>query len=176
MINEVILEGIVVRDPWKYMDDLFFRIVVYRDSDQPAKKLDQQRDAGDYVNIRLKGGANGLIQVRKGMRLRIHGFLQSRDYRESLEEFLQKARKNQIFTGLDVAIKKETFKPNQVQIDRNLVEVFTRRIIVLDAGTAKANQRKKTGSVTTVKKLEKESSTEEMEINTWEPEGIPNEG
>ncbi|MBI9050002.1 MAG: hypothetical protein JEZ00_11315 [Anaerolineaceae bacterium] len=175
MINEVILEGIVVRDPWKYMDDLFFRLVSYRDSDQPAKKLDQERDAGDYVNVRLKGGANGLIQVRKGMRLRIHGFLQSRDYRESLEEFIQKARKNQLFTGLDVAIKEETFKPNQVQIDRNLVEVVTRRIIVLDAGTPKENQHKKAGSVVTVKKLEKESHAEETEINTWEPEGIPDE-
>ncbi|MBI9047747.1 MAG: hypothetical protein JEZ06_24900 [Anaerolineaceae bacterium] len=176
MINEVILEGIVVRDPWKYMDDLFFRLVVYRDSDQPAKKLDQERDAGDYVNISLKGGANGLIQVRKGMRLRIHGFLQSRDYRESLEEFIQKARKNQLFTGLNVSIQEDTFKTNQVQIDRNLVEVVTRRIIVLDVGTPKANQRKKAGSVTTVKKLEKESHAEELEISAWEPEGIPDEG
>ncbi|MBI9045398.1 MAG: hypothetical protein JEZ06_12985 [Anaerolineaceae bacterium] len=175
MINEVILEGIVVRDPWKYMDDLFFRLVIYRDSDQPAKKLDQQRDAGDYVNIRLKGGANGLIQVRKGMRLRIHGFLQSRDFRESLEEFVQKARKNKLFTGLEVAIKEETFKPNQVQIDRNLVEVVTRRIIVLDAGAAKVNQRKRACNVLTVKKLEKELPTEETEVNTWEPEGIPDE-
>jgi hypothetical protein len=176
MINEVVLEGIVVRDPWKYMEDLFFRMVVYRDSDQPAKKLDHQRDAGDYVNIRLKGGANGLIQVRKGMRLRIHGFLQSRDYRESLEEFLQKARKNQLFAGLEVAIKEVAFKPNQVQIDRNLVEVVTRRIIVLDAGAPKEDQRKKAGCVVTIKKLEKELPAEETEISAWEPEGIPDEG
>ena len=40
MINDVVLEGIVVRDPWKFMDDLFFRLVIYRDSDLPAKKLD----------------------------------------------------------------------------------------------------------------------------------------
>ena len=25
MINEVILEGIAVREPWKYIEDLFFR-------------------------------------------------------------------------------------------------------------------------------------------------------
>ena len=47
MINEVILEGIVVREPWKYTDDLFFRLGVYRDSDMPAKKLDAERDSGD---------------------------------------------------------------------------------------------------------------------------------
>ena len=61
MINEVIVEGIVVREPWKFMEDLFFRLVVYRDTDQPSKKLDQERDAGDYINIRVNGGANGLI-------------------------------------------------------------------------------------------------------------------
>ena len=48
MINDVVLEGIVVRDPWKFMDDLFFRLVIYRDSDLPAKKLDLEHDAGDY--------------------------------------------------------------------------------------------------------------------------------
>jgi primosomal replication protein N len=175
MINEVILEGIVVRDPWKYMDDLFFRIVIYRDSDQPAKKLDQQRDAGDYVNIRLRGGANGLIQVRKGMRLRIHGFLQSRDYRESLEEFVAKAKRNRTFSGLEVALPEKTFKPNQVQIDRNMVEVVSKRIIVLDVGTNKTNHRKETGSVVTVGKLEKEMQTTETEIDAWEPEGFQDE-
>ena len=40
VLNEVILEGIVVREPWKYTDDLLFRLAVYRDSDMPAKPLD----------------------------------------------------------------------------------------------------------------------------------------
>ena len=53
MINEVTLEGIVVRNTWKYMDDLFFRLVCYRDRDLPAKKLDLERDAGDYINVRI---------------------------------------------------------------------------------------------------------------------------
>jgi len=65
MINDVILEGIVVRDPWKFMDDLFFRLVIYRDSDLPAKKLDLESDAGDYINVRVNGGANGLIHIRR---------------------------------------------------------------------------------------------------------------
>ena len=83
MINEVILEGVVVREPWKYTDDLFFRLGVYRDADMPSKKLDQERDSGDYINVRVNGGANGLIHVRRGMRLRVHGFFQSRDFHES---------------------------------------------------------------------------------------------
>ena len=105
MINDVVLEGIVVRDPWKFMDDLFFRLVIYRDSDLPAKKLDLERDAGDYINVRVNGGANGLIHIRRGMRLRVHGFLQSRDFRESLEEFINKARKSKNCTDLTVDIK-----------------------------------------------------------------------
>jgi hypothetical protein len=135
LINDVVLEGIVVRDPWKFMDDLFFRLVTYRDSDLPAKKLDLERDAGDYINIRVNGGANGLIHIQRGMRLRVHGFLQSRDFRESLEEFINKARKSKTCSDLVVAITACELKQNQIFIDRNLVEAVSRRIIVLDAGT-----------------------------------------
>ena len=93
MINDVVLEGIVTREPWKYTDDLFFRLATYRDTDLPPKPLDAERDQADYINVRVSGGANGLMSIRRGMRLRVHGFLQSRDYRESLNDFLEKARK-----------------------------------------------------------------------------------
>ena len=142
MINEVILEGIVVRDPWKYMDDLFFRLGVYRDRDIPAKKLDQDRDAADYVNIRVVGGANGLIHVRRSMKLRVHGFLQSRDFRESLNEFIEKARKAANLEGLAVDLKGCELKPEQVQIDRNIVEVVARRLIVLEAASDRDKKSK----------------------------------
>lgn len=131
MINEVILEGIVVREPWKYTDDLFFRLGVYRDSDMPAKKLDAERDGGDYVNVRVSGGANGLIQIHRGMRLRVHGFIQSRDFKESLEEFLEKAHKQ---SNNEFQVEATGLKPNQVQIDRNAIEIVARRLIVMDNG------------------------------------------
>ena len=131
MINEVILEGIVVREPWKYTDDLFFRVGVYRDSDMPAKKLDAERDGGDYVNVRVSGGANGLIQIHRGMRLRVHGFIQSRDFKESLEEFLEKAHKQ---SNNEFQVEATGLKPNQVQIDRNAIEIVARRLIVMDNG------------------------------------------
>ena len=131
MINEVILEGIVVREPWKYTDDLFFRLGVYRDSDMPAKKLDAERDSGDYVNVRVCGGANGLIQIHRGMRLRVHGFIQSRDFKESLEEFLEKAHKQ---SNNEFQVEAAGLKPNQVQIDRNAIEIVARRLIVMDNG------------------------------------------
>ena len=133
MINEVILEGIVVRDPWKFTSDLYFRLGVYRDSDLPSKKLDLERDAGDYINIRVSGGANGLIHVRRGMRLRVHGFFQSRDYRENLEEFVGKAHKGAGLEDLSVEVKGTDLTLNQIQIDRNTVEIVARRLIVLEA-------------------------------------------
>ena len=133
MINDVILEGIVVREPWKYMEDLFFRVAVYRDSDMPARKLDNQRDASDYVNIRINGGANGLIHIRRGMRLRVHGFLQSRDFRENLEEFTKKARKLKNQTELAVEVTGCDLKPEQILIDRNVVEIVAQRLLVLAA-------------------------------------------
>jgi hypothetical protein len=131
LINEVILEGIVVREPWKYTDDLFFRLGVYRDSDMPAKKLDAERDSGDYVNVRVSGGANGLIQIHRGMRLRVHGFIQSRDFKESLEEFLEKAHKQ---SNNEFQVEAAGLKPYQVQIDRNAIEIVARRLIVMDNG------------------------------------------
>ena len=164
MINEVVLEGIVVREPWKFMDDLFFRMVIYRDSDLPAKKLDLERDAGDYINVRVNGGANGLIHIRRGMRLRVHGFLQSRDYRESLEEFINKARKSKNCADLAVEVKTSdsaregySVKQNQVLIDRNVVEAVARRIIVLDAAAQNEKKARTTDRIPSVRYAEAEN-------------------
>ncbi len=161
MINEVVLEGIVVREPWKFMDDLFFRLVIYRDSDLPAKKLDLERDAGDYINVRVNGGANGLIHIRRGMRLRVHGFLQSRDYRESMEEFISKARKSKNCADLAVDIKACELKQNQVLIDRNVVEVVARRIIVLDAASPNEKKTRSIERVTTSRHAKAENDSSE---------------
>ena len=157
MINDVVMEGIVVREPWKFMDDLFFRLVIYRDSDLPAKKLDLERDAGDYINVRVNGGANGLIHIRRGMRLRVHGFLQSRDYRESLEEFINKARKSKNCADLAVDIKTSDLKQNQVLIDRNVVEAVARRIIVLDAAVQNEKKVRTTDRIPSVRYAEAEN-------------------
>lgn len=132
MINDVVLEGIVVREPWKFMEDLFFRMAVFRDTDLPAKPLDADRDAADYINIRICGGASGLITMRRGMRLRIHGFFQSRDYKENLAEIVEKAQKR---SGVEITVNAKDMKPEQIAIERNSVEVVARRLIVLDKNT-----------------------------------------
>ena len=172
MNNEVTLEGIVVRDSWKYMDDLFFRIVIYRDSDLPAKKLDLEHDAGDYINIRKNGGANGLIQIRRGMRLRVHGFIQSRDYRESLEEFINKARKSRNCSELAIEIKDCDLKPNQILIDRNLVEVIAVRIVPLETPSQNVKKTRTKVRPATAKDAEAEDEPEEKDAPAGEIELI----
>ena len=67
------------------------------------------------------------------MRLRMHGFPQSRDYRESLEEFICKTWKFKDWADLAVDIKACGLKQNQVLVDRNVVEAVAERIIVLHA-------------------------------------------
>ncbi len=52
MINDVVLEGIVVRTG-KFTDDLLFRLACYRDPDLPQKSLNEVKDAADYITFDL---------------------------------------------------------------------------------------------------------------------------
>ena len=79
MINDVVLEGIVVRT-WKYADDLLFRLACYRDPDLPQKPLNEIQDAADFVTIKTMKGNLGTPVVDKNYHVWVHGFLQSRDY------------------------------------------------------------------------------------------------
>jgi hypothetical protein len=126
MLNEVQIEGIIARDPWMYDKDLFFRIASYRDADMPAKPdLTPGRDEPDYVNVRVPGGATSLMVPKRGDRVRIHGFLQSRDFKESLEGFMRKASSK---GSVDV----EPEEARGIKIDRNTVEVVAARVVRLD--------------------------------------------
>jgi len=94
--------------------------------------------------------------------LRVHGFLQSRDFRESLEEFINKARKSKNCTDLTVEIKACDLKQNQVFIDRNVLEAVARRIIVLDAAAPNEKKARSIERVTTGKHTEAENDSSEM--------------
>jgi hypothetical protein len=79
MINDVVLEGIVVRTR-KYVDDLLFRLASYRDPDLPQKPLNEVQDAADFVTIRVpKGNLGARVVVEKRSHVWVQGFLQSRD-------------------------------------------------------------------------------------------------
>lgn len=122
MINEVVLEGIVVKT-WKYAEDLLFRIACYRDPDLPSKVLNDAQDAADFVTIRvLKGNLGAPVVVEKGVHVRVHGFLQSRDYEESLADFLKDAH------GADLPVP-ESLDPNELRAPRGTTEVIARRIM-----------------------------------------------
>lgn len=125
MLNEVQIEGVVTRKPWKYDKDLFFRIGSYRDADMPAKPdLIPGRDEPDYINVRVPGGATSLMNTAPGEHVRIHGYLQSRDIKESLTEFLRKAGKN----GDPVPAIEEADK---IKIDRGITELVALRVVLL---------------------------------------------
>lgn len=75
MINEVVLEGIVVKT-WKYANDLLFRLACYRNPDLPTKSFNDVQDAADFVTIRvIMGNLGAPVTVEKGVSIRVHGFL-----------------------------------------------------------------------------------------------------
>jgi hypothetical protein len=122
MINEVVLEGIVVKT-WKYADDLLFRVACYRDPDLPHKPYSNSQDAADFVTIRvLKGNMGAPVTVDRGDHIRVHGFIQSRDYEESLADFLKDAR------GPELALP-ENLAPTDLRAPRATTEVIARRIM-----------------------------------------------
>lgn len=125
MINETILEGVVTSQPWAYDKDIFFRVASYRDANTPVKpNVKSGREEPDYINVRVIGGATSMFAPRPGLIVRVHGFLQSRDFQESLKDFLAKARKN----GVKVPAIEDS---HRVTIDRNLVELVATRVIVM---------------------------------------------
>ena len=62
------------------------------------------------------------VVVEKGHHVRVHGFLQSRDYEESLADFLKDAR------GADLPVP-ESLDPNELRAPRGTTEVIARRIM-----------------------------------------------
>ena len=137
MINEVVLEGIVVK-AWKYADDLLFRLACYRDPDLPTKpfiplsgaqRVNDTQDAADFVTIRvIKGNLGAPVSVEKGASIRVHGFMQSRDYEESLADFLKDAH------GAELPLP-ENLNPATLRASRGTTEVIARRIMSQRSGT-----------------------------------------
>lgn len=122
MINEVVLEGIIVKT-WRFTDDLLFRLACYRDPDLPTKPLNDTRDAADFVTVRvIKGNLGAPVSVQRGANIRVHGFLQSRDYEESLADFLKDAR------GVELHLP-ENLDLAALRAPRGTTEVIARRIM-----------------------------------------------
>ena len=122
MINDVVLEGIIVKT-WKYADDVLFRLACYRDPDLPQRPLNEVQDAADFITIRVpKGNLGAPVVVEKNFRVRVHGFLQSRDYMESLADFLKDV------PGAGLPLPKNV-DPTDLLAVRGTTEVIARRIM-----------------------------------------------
>ena len=94
-------------------------------------RLTETQDAADFVTIRVTESNLGApVEVGKGLHVRVHGFLQSRDYQESLADFLKDAR------GAELAMP-ENLDPSGLRAPRSTTEVIARRIMRQRNGTKK---------------------------------------
>ncbi len=75
MINEVTIEGIVTCEPWTYDNDVFFRIVSYRDMDMLVKP--------DCTNIGYPGGAGTMFSIQKGQQVIFTDFCRAASLRKA---------------------------------------------------------------------------------------------
>jgi hypothetical protein len=92
MIKAFELKGIVV-NIWKCTVAILFCLACYRHPDLPPKPLNEIRTAAYFVTSWvLKNHLGAPVVVEKNYRVRVHGFLQSRDYEESIADFLKDSR------------------------------------------------------------------------------------
>jgi len=122
MINEATLEGIVTK-VWVYNGDTFLRLASYRDPDLPEYKLDNNRDHADFVTVRFPKDGPVQVTASTGDHLRVHGFIQSRDYNETLAAFLKDSN-HQLSLPVDV-------DPTKYMASRSMNEIICRRFVRL---------------------------------------------
>jgi hypothetical protein len=144
MINEAIVEGYIARLPgkpgtWQWKRDTLFRLEVRRDPNRPVKPQTDSRDEPDYIIVRLPADrfAGLPFAPNSAKKIRVHGFLQSREYQETLAAFLGRAK------GLTSQISISEELARQVTHNRVTTELVAERILQLDeadsAGQAPAS-------------------------------------
>ena len=133
MINEAIVEGYIARLPgqsgtWQWKRDTLFRLEVRRDPNRPAKPQTDSRDEPDYITVRLPADrfAGVPFAPDNSKKIRVHGFLQSREYQETLATFLGRAK------GLTSQISVSDELARQVTHNRVTTELVAERILQLD--------------------------------------------
>lgn len=131
MINHIIVEGLVVRS-WTVLSDHFFRLASFRDPGLPARPRGELKDTPDFVTVRVPDGTlGGPLCVLRDDRIQVHGFLQSRDYQESLADFTREAR--------GPALKLlDGYDPRELTRSRSTNEIVAHRIVCVER---KSHQR-----------------------------------
>jgi len=133
MINEAIVEGYIARLPgspgtWKWKRDTLFRLEVRRDPNRPVKAPTDSRDEPDFITVRLPADrfAGLPFAPDSSKKIRVHGFLQSREYQETLAVFLSRAN------GLTSQVSVSDEVAHQVTHNRVTTELVAERILQLD--------------------------------------------
>jgi hypothetical protein len=132
MINTVILEGLVVR-AWTLADDRFYRIASYRDPGLPPKPRNAEQDAADFMTVRVpKGSLGGPVSLEVEDLVRVHGFVQSRDYEETLADFAHEAKGPRLKLLDD-------YDAQALRRSRVATEIVAQAIVLLEKVSAKRN-------------------------------------
>ena len=123
-MNEVHLEGQIKR-VWTYSDNLYLRISVKRSPGRP-KRSPQEGGAYDYVTVVFPDGKNQL-SFEPGQDLTVHGWIQSRDFDETLRDFLKRAENAD---GLELSAK----QLREIVVHRSIIEVVAERWVINNNG------------------------------------------
>jgi len=120
-MNEVILSGRVMK-VWDVGGDRFARVSVPRDPER-LPKLDGDRF--DYITVRWIGGREQDLPIRPGQDIEVRGYLQSRDYKESLAKFVDGDAR------ILEALRASGIDPEAVRANRATTEVVAERWRIL---------------------------------------------
>ena len=128
-MNEVHLSG-QIKKVWTYDNNLYVRLSVRRDPGRP-KRSPQEGGPYDYITVAFIDGKNQFHFI-PGQMLSVHGWIQSRDFDETLAEFLERARGAD---GLDIP----KAQLRQIYVHRSVIEVIAERWYIESNGE---NRRK----------------------------------
>lgn len=138
MLNEVVFEGVVAGRTWVYNHNQYFRLACYRDAHRPPKPQTENRDTPDYLTAMLV--SSGLqTDLQPGMKVRVHGYIQSRQYRESLDEWLNNAN------GPTSAVTIGESLRNELNHNRVVTEIVIERIVLISRPTDKEGEAAQNG-------------------------------
>ena len=134
MLNQIHLEGFITKRIWPYDGETFFRLAVYRDPDRPQVdspvkgKHNEKKHRPDYITIRVPTHLTTVpVTFEPGQRLQVHGWIESRQFEQSLAEFLENANgddQEEIEIDPDLA--------EELTTNRVTTWVVAERIITLD--------------------------------------------
>jgi len=123
-MNEVHLSG-QIKKVWTYDDNLYARISVRRDPGRP-KRTPKEGGTYDYVTVVFPAGRHK-VNFQPGQYLAVHGWIQSRDFDETLADFLERAEGSD---GLDLSRN----QARKIIVHRSVNEVVVERWTIDDAG------------------------------------------